>query len=133
LPKDVEKFLIKKIFVLVREEYILNAAELNNVLEVMTGDFEITFVTLLKKSDSKPLMEKKLNNLVKLFGEKYNAKTKIFEAEDCNEIINKLIKNKKHDLLVVQKGSRGLKDKLFRKYLVNELIYEGQIPLIVLP
>lgn len=36
-------------------------------------------------------------------------------------------------MLVVQKGSRLLTDQLFRQFLINELVYEGQTPLIVLP
>jgi hypothetical protein len=36
-------------------------------------------------------------------------------------------------MLIVQKGSRSWADQMFRKFLVNELVYDGSVPMIILP
>lgn len=38
-----------------------------------------------------------------------------------------------HALLVLRKGGRELSDQLFRRYFINELVYAGRAPMVVLP
>ncbi len=38
-----------------------------------------------------------------------------------------------HALLVLRRGGRELTDQLFRRYFINELVYEGRVPLVTLP
>lgn len=54
---------------------------------------------------------------------------RIYEGSNIKDVIN----SKVDELLVVQKGSRLFSDHLFRKFMINELVYEGQTPMIVLP
>ena len=66
-------------------------------------------------------------NLIHVFDLKKNKKE---DLANCGEFV---INNKIDEMLIVQKGSRLLTDQLFRRFLINELVYEGQTPLIVLP
>ncbi len=38
-----------------------------------------------------------------------------------------------HALLVLRRGGRELVDQLFRRYFINELVYDARVPLVVLP
>lgn len=38
-----------------------------------------------------------------------------------------------HALLVLRRGARELADQLFRRFFINELVYEAKVPLVVLP
>jgi hypothetical protein len=57
----------------------------------------------------------------------------IYEGNNPFNDIKKVINNNNGQMLIVQKGSRLLTDHFFRKFLINELVYEGQTPLVVLP
>lgn len=39
----------------------------------------------------------------------------------------------RRSLLVLRRGGRELVDQLFRRYFINELVYEAHVPLVVLP
>ncbi|MNE57231.1 hypothetical protein D3C80_1521830 [compost metagenome] len=68
-----------------------------------------------------------------MFSDRFNTDFAIYEGNNPFDDIKKIINNKNDEMLIVQKGSRHLTDQLFRKFLINELVYEGQTPLIVLP
>ncbi|NHW58665.1 universal stress protein, partial [Escherichia coli] len=57
----------------------------------------------------------------------------IYESNVPSEGIKKVINNNETEILVLQKGNRFVTDHIFRKFLVNELVYVGDIPLVVLP
>ena len=134
MPKDMVRFSHEKIFVAVTDKFPLNVVELNNFLRFIDKTkTSIIFFYLGKPNEETLEMEKQLKDLVKLFSERYHTGYAIYEGRDALTDIKKVINNKIDELLVVQKGSRLLTDQLFRKFLINELVNEGQTPLIVLP
>ena len=134
MPKDVYAFSHEKIFVAVTEKHPLNILELNKVLNLMDEkETCITFFYLAKPKENTTAIEGLLNELAHLFADRYETKTAIYKGRKRIEDIKKVINNKEEELLIVQKGSRLLTDQFFRKFLINELVYEGQTPLIVLP
>lgn len=134
MPKDMIQFSHEKIFVAVTDKFPLNVVELNNFLRFIDKTkTSIIFFHLGKPNEEIHEMEKQLKDLVKLFSERYHAGYAVYEGSNALTDIKKVINNKIDELLVVQKGSRLLTDQLFRKFLINELVNEGQTPLIVLP
>lgn len=134
MPEEISKFSHEKIFVAVTEKHPLNILELNNFLNLLDeGTTSITFFNLAKPNEGTKEIEKQLSDLSKLFAERYKTTVAIYEGKNSFEEIKKVINNKIDELLIVQKGSRLLTDRIFRKFLINELVYEGQTPLIVLP
>lgn len=134
MPKEIFKFSHEKIFVAVTERHPLNILELNNFLNFLDeGITSITFFNLVQPNEKTKEIEKQLSDLSKLFAERYKTTFAIYQGNNSFEEIRKVINNKIDELLIVQKGSRLLADQLFRKFLINELVYEGQTPLIVLP
>ena len=134
MPEEILQFSHEKIFVAVTEKHPLNILELNNFLNFLDeGNTSITFFNFAKQNEKTEEIEKQLSDLSKLFADRYKTTFAVYEGKNAFEEIKKVINNKIDELLIVQKGSRLLTDKLFRKFLINELVYEGQTPLIVLP
>lgn len=134
IPKDITSFSHEKFFVGVTEKHPLNILELNNFLHFLDKDkTNTTFFYLAKPYEKTQGIEKKLKDLCKLFSDRFNTTYTIYEGYNSFTEIKKVINNKSEEILIVQKGSRFLKDELFRKFMINELVYEGQTPLIVLP
>jgi nucleotide-binding universal stress UspA family protein len=134
IPKEISTFSHENIFVAVTPRHPLNILELNKLFNFIDKEKTcITFFYLAKPNEKTMGVEKHLNDLSKLFEDRFKTKTAIYEGSNSFEDIKKVINNKEEEMLIVQKGSRLLTDQLFRRFLINELVYEGQTPLIVLP
>lgn len=134
IPKMLRSFNHQKILIGVSEIHPINILELNKYLSIVEHKkIEITFFSIVKPGENTSNIYKLLNNLVELFAEKFNTNTIIFEGTNPIANIRSIIKSDGTEVLVVQKGSRLMYDKIFRKYLINELVYEGKIPMVVLP
>jgi hypothetical protein len=134
IPKEISHFSHQKIYVAVTEKHTLNISEFNNYLNFIHKDrTSITFFYLARPNEKTANVENQLKDLVNLFGERFETSYAIYEGNNSFTDIKKVINNKIDEILIIQKGSRLLTDQLFRKFLINELVYEGQTPLIVLP
>ncbi|HET7117819.1 MAG TPA: universal stress protein, partial [Hanamia sp.] len=121
MPEEISKFSHEKIFVAVTERHPLNILQLNNFLNFLDeGTTSITFFNLVQPNEKTKEIEKHLNDLSKLFAERYKTTFAIYQGNNSFEEIKKVINNKINELLIVQKGSRLLTDQLFRKFLINE-------------
>ncbi len=134
MPKDINTFSHEKIFVAVTEKHPLNILELKKFLNYFDKEnTSITFFFLAKPNEKSKGIESYLIELCKLFESSYKTSFSIYEGNNLFDDIKQVINNKINEILIVQKGSRLLTDQLFRRFLINELVYEGQTPLIVLP
>jgi len=134
MPKEISSFSHEKIFVAVTEKHPLNILELNKFLDFFAKEkASLCFFHLAKPNEKIKRIEKQLSELSKLFEDKFDASFEVYEGSSSFKDIQKVINNKIDEILIVQKGSRHLTDQLFRKFLINELVFEGQTPLVVLP
>jgi nucleotide-binding universal stress UspA family protein len=134
MPKEIATFSHKKIFIAATEKYPINLLALNNLFNfITTENTSITFFYLAKPNEKVKNMEKYLTDMATLFADRLNVNFAIYEGSNTFADIKRVINNKIDEILIVQKGSRLLTDRLFRKFLINDLVYEGQTPLIILP
>jgi len=134
MPKVVSKYNPGKIYVAVSEQNSININALYKAIEFIGSGIElITFFYHAKPGEEKELMESELNKLSSLFSKKYKTQCIIYDEENPITNIKDVINDTIEELLIIQKGSRMFTDQLFRKFLVNELVYEGQTPMIILP
>ncbi|MBS1552648.1 MAG: universal stress protein [Bacteroidetes bacterium] len=134
MPKEINAFSHEKIFVAVTKKHPLNVLELNNFLKFIDKENTgITFFYLSNPNEKTTGTEKQLRDLSALFADRFNTSYEVYEGSDPFESIKKVINNEVEEMLIVQKGTRFLTDQLFRKFLINELVYEGKTPLIILP
>jgi len=134
MPKDISSFSHEQIYVAVTEKKPLNILAFNNLLSFMDkSKTRITFFYLADPNEETKAIEKHLRDLTKLFATKFDASFTIYEKHNYFTDIKAVINNKIDELLVIQKGSRHLTDQLFRRFLIDDLVFEGQTPLIILP
>ena len=134
VPTGLSKFTQSTLHVSVTEKYPLNILALNNYLNFL-GDREvrIVFFYLAVPDEITKNIERQLRELSNLFAHRLKTDFAIFEGSDTFQDIKNVVINTADEMLVVQRGSRLLTDQIFRKFLINELVYEGHIPLVVLP
>ncbi|MCU0385827.1 MAG: universal stress protein [Flavihumibacter sp.] len=134
IPKHINRFSHENLMIAVSDKHAFNVLALNNFLQFLDkGKTQIQFFYLAQPYEKIENVEKQLKELTALFTTRFPTEYKIYEGESPFEDIRKVINNKVDEILIVQKGSRLLSDQLFRKFLINELVYEGETPLIVLP
>lgn len=134
IPKDVANLTPSRLMLGIRNEFPLNINALNTLLEFWEEKIpNINFFTIVHENDDTSIVENHLKELAEKFSAKTNTSFSIYKADNFSTKIKEIINNNTEDILVVQKGSRLLKDQLMRKFLINELIYEGKTTLITLP
>jgi len=134
IPKNVAAFSSNKVHVAVSPNYPLNIISFNNFLKLTENRIEkATFFSLAKSDDDLPAIEKYLKDLSDLFADKIQTGYELYYGNNSFQNIKSVINKNTDELLVVQKGSRLLTDQIFRKFVINELVYDGETPLVVLP
>lgn len=134
MPSELTHFSHEKIFVAVTETHPLNILGLNKFFSFLDkSTTTITFFYLARPFEKTNEIEKLLRDLTEFFGDKFQTTYTIYEGNHSFDHIKEVINNGVEELLIVQKGSRLLTDQFFRKFLINELVYEGQTPLVILP
>jgi nucleotide-binding universal stress UspA family protein len=133
IPETISSFEHQKLYVAVSENHELNLLEFNSFLNFMDKDeIQITFFHLANFNEFNVNMNDRLVGLANLFSSKYKTDYKLFESKNVFEDIKKIVENNQNELLIIQKGSRLLSDRIFRRFLINELVYDGKIPLVLL-
>jgi len=133
IPADIESFSQKKLFVAVPEKHSLNILELNRFLNFIDNKTtSIEFFRLAKPNVVTTELENQLLSLAKMYADKFKTTFSIYEGTDLSAEINKIVRNRNNEILIVQKTSLNLTDELFRKSELSDLVMEGQIQLIIL-
>ncbi len=134
IPKNIQLCKHAKLHVAVADKYPLNVLAFQRFLEFLNPEnISITFFSICDADNSKLKQEELLKELVALFQPRFAVDYIIYDGEQPLSSIKKIIRHPHEELLVIQKGSRLLTDMLFRKFLINELVYQGETPLVVLP
>jgi nucleotide-binding universal stress UspA family protein len=130
LQKEEITSLPEHLTIAISEKNDINHDQLLYLLsELKTAIKTIEFIHISVNKNSLP------SNVINELHEKYKAYTptfNFFEGDDVFSSLQDYMKNKKNTYLIVQQGSKTITDMLFRKFVINELIYKATIPLIVL-
>ena len=134
IPAEMTVFSPKKLYVAVSDIMPFNVLSLKSFLEFTGNEVQqINFFTISKRRHLSSKIEKHLRQLTDFFGDQYYTNFTIYEGDNFFDTIKLVINNTIEELLVVQRGSRLITDQMFRKFMINDLVHEGQTPLIVLP
>lgn len=134
MPKEINSFSHEKIFIAINEKEPLNITGLNKFLQFFGNEnTHITFFYLAKLNENTIAIEKQLQQLAEMFADRFITDIAIYKGQNRLEDIKKVINNNIDELLVIQKGSRYFTDQFFKRFIINELVYAGQTPLIILP
>jgi nucleotide-binding universal stress UspA family protein len=134
MPRNVTRFASEKIYVALHSEYRLNTKALDTLLQFTKGQVrELTFFSMAETKIDLPDVEEFLAQLVQKYKDRVEADYKLYHGESVYDSIRTIINNQTTELLVIQRGSASLTHQPFRKFIINELVYEGKTPLVVLP
>lgn len=112
--------------------YPLNEHALTSLIELPSVR-EIELVSIVTSDDDEEKAEAYLKEQKQRLPEHVTSSYYLYKGQDAFTLVKSHCAAQPDTVLVVQKGSRSLKDHLFRRFFVNELVYDGSIPLVVLP
>jgi nucleotide-binding universal stress UspA family protein len=122
----------QKLLVGVTPKYGLNIDQFENVLFSLKDQLiELEFFTILKDKDDENAARQNLLDLQHKYAS-YKPEIELYKGNDALSLLKQRVINTENSFLVLQQGSRSLNDKLFRKFMINELVYGAETPLIVL-
>lgn len=126
-------FVPGKVVVMVKDRFALNEQALNNLLDTFSSTIKgVVFVTVLEKGKGTGEDEEMLSRLASKYNDKRQTSYKVFEG-DALEEIRDYVQHDDDTILVTQKGTRTLTDRLFREFFIHRLVEDGSMPLVVLP
>lgn len=132
VPVSVNKLIPKKFIVALSYKYPLNEAAFKQVLEAFQNNIQqLEFISVSATAES----EDYLKGLQAQHQKSIPSSYRIFRGTqaDAFKEIKRYVHQQADSILVVQKGSRSLSDQVFRKFLINELVHDGSLPLIIVP
>lgn len=134
VPLNPECCSPETIHVAVQKNSPINILDFNKFLNFRKGSIkQIVFFSVLEPGDDWNAAEKYLRDLTELYSDRYSAAYEMYKTQSGLQDMKRIILNKKDEFIVVQRGSRLFLDQIFRKFLINDLVYEGHIPLAILP
>jgi hypothetical protein len=134
LPRQTATLTPENFYVAVSDKHPFNKFSLSRFLGfIEPPTSKITFFYLAKPDAKAIQIENQLNELADHFEEKFQTQCIIYQGDNPFHDIKKVINDKTTEILIVQRGSRLLSDRVFRKFMINELVFEAQTPLIILP
>ncbi|CAM4255315.1 universal stress protein [Gillisia hiemivivida] len=132
VPINMPISIPRKLLVGVNPLFPLNQHQFSNMLRTLAGKVqEVEFFSIVKDGENEDKAKDQLNRLRKEY-DAYNSSISLFKGEDAFNGLKAYLEKTPDSFLVLQQGSRSLQDKLFRKFMINELVYSGQTPLIVI-
>ncbi|WP_143962511.1 universal stress protein [Litoribacter populi] len=133
IPSTLTSFEPSKFVVAVSYRFPINEESLLHLLETFRNfKVKLEFLTVITQHDDKDSSYAYLLILENKFSE-WGATYKIYQGTDAFSEIKTHIQTLPNSYLVAQKGSRTLNDQLFRKFMLNDLIHDGSMPLLILP
>ena len=134
MPQNASCCSPESIHVAVQKKYPLKLFEFNKFLKFTNEEIKkITFFSFITADDDPNATEKYLKELAELYSENRETAYDLYHGNDELISLKNLISEKANEFIVLQRGSRLLFDQIFRRFLVNELVYDGRTPLIILP
>jgi len=134
MPKNAACCPPEAIHVAVQKSCPLNIIELNKLLKLVGEKVnKVNFFTVLRNHEDPTVAEKYLKEIVELYAGVIDVSYELYEEKNTLLNLKNVILEKKNEFIVVQKSSPFFLVPMFKKFLINELVYEGNNPLIILP
>ena len=123
----------KELVVAVEPGVSFDVSQLHAVLAQLPGGISnLAFLSIMPDEVGEAETITTLSQLAAQF-EGYHTSTMVFKGGNEIKEIENYMNNKKDSYLVLQAGDPDTHDFIFKKGLVNELVYKSIVPMIVLP
>lgn len=135
LPLEMEPFIPNTLLVSVSNKYPLHVDAMMSLTEQlkMAGTDQLIFVSVAQNQKDVAAAEAFIQPLLETFAPVMASRMEIYIESQPLEALKARKEEHPASFMVVQKGSRSLTDQLFREFFIDELVHDGQIPVIILP
>jgi hypothetical protein len=134
IPQTIEHAVPRKLILPLQEKHPINQKALESILVTIGEKIQqIELLTIVNGQTELEQGKKYLEKVKANFDNRYDCKINIYENTNAFEAIKSRFNQNPEYFILLQKGSRHLKDKLFRSFFINELVHDGKTPLIILP
>lgn len=134
VPKNLENFEPNTLIFSVHPKFEFNENAFERFLAIIPKSIKfLKFISVLTDQDDEISIKAYLSSIMNKQQANFEVSSRIFSGKNPLVEIKSYIQGRNDYLLMVQKGSRTFTDKLFRKFMVNELVYDGSIPMVILP
>ena len=134
VPNEFCNLVPKRLVVSLNYKFPLNEEALNDFLNQYNNAIqEIEFISSVDNDEKEDKAKDYLNKLSDKYSMNLKSSYRVFIGKKHFEQIKNYVQSSPNTVLIVQKGSRNLTDLLFRKFLINEVIHDGSLPMVVLP
>jgi hypothetical protein len=133
IPPAMPNFTIHKLFIGIHPDYPINTVALCELLNSFSNEkLKLIFFHISSTDENHNEIARITEVVMQSIRVSYPYEIKFLQSKsEFNELRAQITEND-DQILILQKGSRLITDQLFRKYLINELVYEGKTPLVVL-
>lgn len=126
--------LPRRLVISVSQRFPLNEPALEKFFNQYKNTItKIEFVSSVDDYEDEEKTNSYLRDLASRYSVHFNTSYEVFKGKNHFEQIKTHTKREADTILIVQKGSRNFSDLLFRKFLINEVVHDGSLPLVVLP
>lgn len=123
----------KELVVAVDPDASFDSTQLKTVLSQLPGGISnIAFLSVTPDDENENAIKNSLNQMAARF-EGYHTSVLLFHSGNEIKEIERYMNDRKDSYLVLQAGDPETHDFIFKKGLVNELVYKSVVPMIVLP
>ena len=134
VPKSLAFFEPRELVVSISPHYVFNHDGLAALLPLLPSSIKmINWISVVEHPEDEMVLLQHLKLLSTKVKSDMENKFSVFCGEGVFEKVKTFVSSEKGQILVVQKGGRTFKDKLFRRFLINDLVYDGSVPLIIIP
>jgi nucleotide-binding universal stress UspA family protein len=134
VPETISDFHPDKLIATISYRYPLNTSSFEEFLKILGDSIkEVELISVVTSKDNEDVSKGYLSTLTEKLSPTKPTSYNLFKGENPFKEIKPYINKHDNALLVVQKGSRTLSDQFFRKFLINDLVHDGSIPLVIIP
>lgn len=134
IPINLDLNFPQKLIVAVHHKTPINEEALSILVGIIkNGLLDLEFVSIVTENEEISYTNKYLKELKNRFADIFPSNINVFSGNDALNDLKNFVLPQRGAFLVLQKGSRSLVDRVFRRLMVNDMVYDASIPLIVLP
>lgn len=134
VPQSLSRFNVETLYVSANRHYPVNLVSLNKLLAFHGESLKrLYFFSIVDAGEPTAPIDAYLSELSELYRERYLVGRFLLKSDNFLQDLNLLLYDKTRELLVLQRGSRLVSDKLFRSFFINDIAHSGAIPFAVLP
>ncbi len=133
LPLSREIVMPKNLICAISYKHPVNMNALQQMLHKLQPWVEsVQLVTIIDNDDKEDEASQYLKAMEQIFAN-FKPHTHVLKGAEPLQLLKDMVEEKSSTYLMIQQGSRNLSDVFFRKFMVNELVYHGSIPLLIIP